>query len=150
MSETQDIGAQQSLKGRCLCGSVQFTATPQSRDMNACHCVMCRRWSAGPFLAVDCGDTVRYDSDDGLTFYPSSEWGERGFCRNCGTSLIWKMQGRPECHVSTQAFDDAGAFTLTSEIFVDEKPDGYAFAGDIEKMTGAEVIAAFMKEQEGA
>jgi len=28
-------------------------------------------------------------------------------------------------------------------IFIDEKPDHYAFAGDAEKMTGAEAMAKF-------
>ena len=150
MADTQEISAGKRLKGQCLCGSVRFTAVPASHDMNACHCVMCRRWTAGPYLAVDCGASVAFESDEGLTFYPSSAWGERGFCNKCGSSLIWKMQGRPECHVSAQAFEDANDFRLVSEVFIDEKPEGYAFAGNHKKMTGAEVIAAFMKEQEGA
>ncbi len=150
MADTQEISAAKRLKGQCLCGSVRFTAMPASHDMSACHCVMCRRWSAGPFLAVDCGASVEFESDAGLVYYPSSEWGERGFCSRCGSSLIWKMQGQPECYVSAQAFDDAGDFSLASEIFVDEKPEGYAFAGNAKKLTGADVIAAFMNQQEGA
>jgi hypothetical protein len=40
-------------------------------------------------------------------------------------------------------FDEPGQFTLTSEIFVDRKPGGYAFAGDHERLTEAETIAKF-------
>jgi len=44
------------MSGGCLCGAVRFTATPENRNVGACHCGMCRRWSAGPFLVLDDAD----------------------------------------------------------------------------------------------
>ncbi len=132
-----------TLSGGCLCGAVRFTAAPAKHEYGVCHCGMCRRWAAGPFLAIDCADTVRFESDAELGVYPSSEWGERGFCKACGTPLFWKMRGKDSYHVSVEAFDDESDFTFASEIFIDEKPSHYAFANDTRKMTGAEVMAAF-------
>lgn len=39
--------------------------------------------------------------------------------------------------------DNPDGVVLKQEIFIDEKPDGYAFAGETAKMTGAEVFAMF-------
>ena len=44
--------------------------------------------------------------------------------------------------VSTGAFDDGEQFSLTGEIFVDEKPSGYNFAGDHPRLTGEEFMAS--------
>ena len=43
--------------------------------------------------------------------------------------------------MSVGAFDDASEFRLTREIFIDRKPDGYAFAGDHPRWTEAETFA---------
>ncbi|BDA84444.1 aldehyde-activating protein [Aureimonas sp. SA4125] len=138
-------GAGSSLSGGCLCGSVRFTATVAAHEFAACHCSICRRWSGGVFLAVDCA-SLTIENDEGLGIYRSSDYGERGFCKTCGSNLIWRMQDGSAAVVSFQALDEPSGFTFASEIFVDEKPDVYAFANPTKKMTGAEFIAAFAGE----
>jgi hypothetical protein len=133
--------------GGCLCGSVRFEASPLRLDMDACHCSMCRRWSGGVFMAVPCGDGVAFQSAATLGIYRSSEYGERLFCRECGSSLIWRLQDGSSAAVALQAFDDLSGFVFVEEIFVDEKPDHYAFANETRKRTGAEVMAQFANEQ---
>ena len=132
-----------TLSGGCLCGAVRFTAAPASHNYGICHCDMCRRWTAGPFMAIECGDTVKFESDADLALFASSAWAERGFCKKCGTSLFYKLAGKDEYIVSTEAFDDTSDFQLVSEIFIDEKPAHYSFANNTRKMTGAEAMAAF-------
>ena len=39
------------------------------------------------------------------------------------------------------ALDDTAGITLTSEMFVDEKPEAYALVGDHERITGAQAKA---------
>jgi hypothetical protein len=137
------------LAGGCLCGAVRFTAAPAKHDYGICHCSMCRRWAAGPFMAIECDGTVKFEKDADLRLYQSSEWAERGFCKKCGTPLFWRMRGKDCYAVSAEAFDDTSDFKLVSEIFIDEKPAHYAFANDTKKMTGAEVMAAFAAGQNG-
>ena len=132
-----------ALKGRCLCGAVAFTATPEAMEMALCHCAMCRRWAGGPMMAVTCGSDVAVTGEENLGVYQSSDWGERCFCSTCGATLFWRMRDGSHTAISAQAFEDPAAFALTTEIFIDEKPDNYAFAGETHKMTGAEVIAMF-------
>jgi hypothetical protein len=129
--------------GSCLCGAVRFTASPQDHEFGACHCSMCRRWSAGPFLSVECGGTVVIEDSACVGFYRSSEWAERGFCTRCGTPLFYRLVGQTFYAVSLEAFDDRSNFQFASQIFIDEKPTYYDFANATKTMTGAEVFAAF-------
>ncbi|MBE7186270.1 MAG: GFA family protein [Methylobacterium mesophilicum] len=133
------------LSGGCLCGAVRFTAIPKNDEMGVCHCGMCRRWTGGVFMAVDC---EVLDIEDGakLGVYRSSDYGERVFCAVCGSSLFWRMQDGSHSVVALQAFDDPSRFRFTSEIFVDEKPATYAFANETKKMTGSEFVAAMTGE----
>lgn len=135
--------------GQCLCGAVRFSAVPSKAETGVCHCNMCRRWTAGPFFAVDCDDSLVFQAQDTLDFYRSSDWGERGFCRNCGTPLIWRLHETRHASVSLTAFDEIDDMVFTAEIFIDEKPDIYAFANATKKMTGAEVFAMFVDGQDG-
>ncbi|NWH08975.1 MAG: GFA family protein [Alphaproteobacteria bacterium] len=137
-----------TLSGRCLCGAVTFTAEPRALHMDSCHCSMCRRWSAGPLFAVDVGTSLKIADGAKLGVYGSSDWAERCFCSVCGSTLFWRMRDGSFTGVSAQAFDDPGIFEFTTEIFVDEKPANYAFAGERKRMTGAEVLAAFSKQSE--
>jgi len=131
------------LAGGCLCGAVRFTATPHGRAFGACHCGMCRRWTAGPFLAVECDGAVEIENDASLGVYRSSEWAERCFCARCGTPLFYRMVGKEFYAVSLEALDDRANFAFASQIFIDEKPPYYDFANATKNVTGAEVFAAF-------
>ncbi len=125
--------------GRCLCGAVRFTATEVEHHHHACHCEMCRRWSAGPFLGAT-AHGVEFEGEDQLARYASSKWAERGFCRTCGTTLFYFLRPTQTYTMSVCAFDDQRPFALTLEIFIDRKPDGYAFAGEHPRWTEAETL----------
>ena len=58
--------------GQCLCGDVRFEATIAAMDMGACYCSMCRRWTGGVFLAVQCTG-IKIADPDALAVYASSE-----------------------------------------------------------------------------
>ena len=128
------------MSGHCLCGAVRFKAIPEKQEMGVCHCAMCRRWTGGTFMAVGCSQ-VDVEDDTEIGVYTSSDWGERGFCRKCGTTLFWRMRDGSHVSVAAQAFDDPGVFRFTSEIFVDEQPKNYAFKNETTRMTGPELIA---------
>ena len=38
-------------RGKCFCGAVEFTVTAEPAAMGYCHCSSCREWSAGPVNA---------------------------------------------------------------------------------------------------
>ena len=57
--------------------------------------------------------------------------------------------GREMYGVSAGLFDNAAGLTLTSESYIDRKPEGFSYAGDHQRITEAQVnefIAAFVAE----
>ncbi|MCA9720135.1 MAG: GFA family protein, partial [Myxococcales bacterium] len=103
---------------------------------------MCRRWSAGPFLAVHSDGPARFSRDEGLTWYRSSRWAERGFCSRCGASLFWRLANRPDTlAASVEALDAPERLALDRHIYIDAKPDRYDFADARPRVTEAELMA---------
>lgn len=127
--------------GRCLCGAVTFTAKAVDTHVHSCHCNKCRKWSGASALAANVGD-IAFSGEDSIERYDSSSWAERGFCKRCGTHLFYRLKEADQYVVWMGAFDDPAPFQLVGEIFVDEKPPGYEFAGDHPRMTGAEFMAS--------
>jgi hypothetical protein len=101
---------------------------------------MCRRWATGPLMVVR-AEGVEFSGVEDLARYRSSEWAERGFCKKCGSSLLYFLVPAKQSFLSVGALDDSSALTLGSEIFIDHKPASYEFAGEHGKMTEAEVLA---------
>jgi hypothetical protein len=136
--------------GRCLCGAVTVTATAVDPHVHACHCAMCRRWNGGPAMASNCGTTVEIAGAENVTAYRSSAWAERAFCKTCGTNLFYRVVESDELIVNVGIFDDQSGLELAGEIFVDEQPGWYGFAGERNRMTGAEVFAMFAPKEDEA
>ncbi len=132
------------LTGQCLCGAVRFTAQNVESEVHACHCTTCQRWFGGPALGISVG-SVAFDDRDAIGTYDSSDWAERGFCRNCGSSLFYRLKEQDHYILFAGSFDDQSGLTLAGEIFIDEKTAGYDFAGTHGRLTGAEFMASLQQ-----
>ena len=131
-----------NVTGRCLCSRVRYVAQDVETDIHSCHCGMCRRWSGGPVFAAGVA-SVSFEGEENLTRYASSDWAERGFCKNCGTNLFYHLK-QPDHYVMwISTMDDLAPFKLTGEIYIDDKPDFYDLAGDHPRLTGEEFLATF-------
>lgn len=136
------------MQGKCMCGAVAFSVSVPNMEVGVCHCSMCRKMSGGVFMAVGYEGDIECSDPASLAFYTSSDWGERGFCKQCGSTLFWRTRDKAHGVVSIQALDDPENPILNSEIFIDEKPDFYGFCQETKTMTGAEVFAAFAPKDE--
>ena len=76
-----------------------------------------------------------------VAIYKSSEWGDRQFCRECGTHLFYSAPAFGYFGVSAGTINDLDGLALTTEIFIDCKPDAYEFANPTRKLTEAEFLA---------
>ncbi len=130
-------------KGHCLCGAVKIYVPAMSRKLGACHCEMCRRWTGGPLLALDCGNEINFEGDENIGIYQSSDWAERGFCKRCGTNLFYKLNANNQYFMLAGIFENLEEVEFDHEVFIDEKPTYYEFANETLAMTGAEVIARY-------
>ena len=127
--------------GRCLCGAVSYTAQDVETDLHVCHCNMCRRWNGGPAFAVSVG-RITFQGVEHIARYDSSQWAERGFCKQCGSNLFYRLKESDHHVVWLGSFDEQAPFQLSDEIFVDEKPASYALAGTHRRLTGEEFMAS--------
>ncbi len=133
--------------GKCLCGAIELEVELSNTEMAACHCSMCRTWSGGPMLAVDCGDSLKVSDEAAVKRYQSSEWAERGFCADCGTHLFYYLIANNQYHLPAGLLETQSNYSFTHQIFIDEKPDYYSFSNETQNMTGTEVFAYFENEQ---
>ncbi len=133
------------LQGHCMCGAVTVSMTPARPALGACHCDMCRRWTSSALMTIPAAPG--YAALGPVKTYVSSDWAERAFCADCGSALWYRITAPGKMHGQVQMaaglFDNAGGTKLGLELYVDRKPEGYAFAGEHRQMTEADVMAAF-------
>ena len=130
-------------RGACLCGAVTVAVELNKTDFDACHCGMCRKWGGGPALTVDGGKNISFTGKEFITTYSSSAWAERGFCKNCGTHLFYRLKNSDYCNLPLGLLDQVDHFKFHLQIFIDSKPGNYEFANQTETMTEAQVLAKF-------
>jgi hypothetical protein len=126
--------------GACLCGAVRLTARGLSDGLGACHCKRCQRWSGSALVVVSVPeDGLTVEGRESVTVFESPK-AERAFCARCGSALWFRYHDRPDApyDVCVGGLDDANGLPLKIEIYVDLKPDGYAFAGGHRRETGAQ------------
>lgn len=136
------------MRGRCLCGKVSVEAEPPEHQAHACHCTMCRRWTGSALICVTVPESaIRVEGREHIRTIQSSDWAERAWCDGCGSGLWYRitMEGplNGTYEIPLGLFDDPDGVPLVKEIYIDRKPDGYAFAGTHKTMTEAEVEAMF-------
>lgn len=130
-------------QGRCLCGAVKVVAQALNRKVGTCHCKMCRQWGGGPLFAADCGTEVRFEGQQNIAVFSSSEWAERGFCNVCGTHLFYRLTENQQHFMPVGLFEESDRIFFDHQVFIDEKPEFYCFANETQNMTGAELFAQF-------
>lgn len=139
--------------GQCLCGAVRFVAAEVPSHLHACHCSMCRRSSGSVGLSVKVPHAaMRIEGAEHVSSYVSSDWAARSFCTRCGSGLWYRLtQPDPvtaDYYLSAGILDDLAGLTLDREIYIDCKPDAYAFAGAHSRLTGAEFEATLTANPE--
>jgi hypothetical protein len=133
--------------GGCLCGAVRFDARNVPDTYGICHCPMCRRWAGSALVEVSVKtDDLTWHGAEHIATRNTSDWAERAWCRECGTGLYFRQTKEGKWFGATDLpigiFDDANGFTLSHEIFIDHKPDSFAYVGKGHKqLTRADVLA---------
>lgn len=109
------------VRGGCLCGAVRFEIDLPSKWCAHCHCSMCRRAHGAGYVTwvgFDSGHFKLLSGDHHLKWYESSPGARRGFCRECGSAMLFESARWPdETHVALGCIEDA----------IDRVPEANAF-----------------------
>ncbi|WP_350335280.1 GFA family protein [Coralliovum pocilloporae] len=118
--------------GQCLCGAVKLSASGPFREVIACHCKQCRRWTGYYWGAtsVYCDNLSIDEGEEQIAWYQSSDVARRAFCRCCGSSLFYHRSDQAEdaehtISISPGLFDDPSGFRHGSQIHCEDAGDYY-------------------------
>ena len=136
-------------EGGCLCGAVRFTARLTGTNFGVCHCEMCRKWTGSALMGVTVPvENVSWTGDDHIARRQTSAWAERAWCRECGSGLYYRITAEGPMSLNYELpvgiLDDVNGLSLVNEIYIDEKPDCFSYAGAGRNvLTRAEVRSRF-------
>ncbi len=114
---------EERIEGGCFCGCVRYHLVKDRYPSANCHCSMCRRISAAPFVSwmaipLLCFEYTRGQPKE----LNSSSHGTRYFCEKCGTPLACILEEYPEkINVTICSLDEPQNFKPKAEIYVDDK-----------------------------
>ena len=105
--------------------------TGEPTPVTYCHCSKCRRWHGhvGAYTAV-VREGFRLVEERGLKWYVVNETVRRGFCGECGSSLLWDEEGEPRMSICAGTMDAPTGLTSKAHIYVGSKGDYYPLADD--------------------
>ena len=112
--------------GSCNCGAVRFRTHGPLRGVIYCHCSQCRKQTGHYYAATNVPDAnITIDGGDNLTWYESSGFARRGFCRTCGSAMFWKPLDHAYVSVLAGLFDEPADLSGLCHIFMADKGGYY-------------------------
>jgi hypothetical protein len=132
--------------GGCLCGAVRYTIDTENTGLSGCSCEQCRRHTGSLLVALDMPYEAVTFTKGRPAVYTSSSWAERGFCRDCGSTLFYrvtsgKMAGSTSMAAGT--LDSLEGMRVEHEVFADGAGGAYALAGEHERLSGEETMKKY-------
>ena len=122
------------ITGGCYCGAVRYQVTGKLTHVTYCHCSKCRRWHGhfGAYTAADRGDFALVEAR-GLTWHTVSPTVKRGFCGECGSSLLFDESTMAKISICAGTIDAPSGVREKNHIFVGSKGDYYELADELPK-----------------
>jgi hypothetical protein len=118
--------------GGCFCGAITYEARGPLTQVTYCHCSKCRKWHGhvGAFTAVD-REAFRVTEARGLKWHVVSPTVKRGFCVECGSSVLFDEATLPKMGICAGTLDPPTGIREKAHIYVGSKGDYYEIAGSL-------------------
>lgn len=141
----------QPIAGSCLCGAVQFTATPPANWCAHCHCTYCRRANGAPFVTwagFPEGQVRVVKGEEHLQQFKATPQATRTFCRTCGTQLFFRGERWPgEIHVTRASLEDGADLVPTAHVFFSDKAPWLEVQDHLSRRGGESGVELLAEEQ---
>jgi hypothetical protein len=130
-----------NVKGRCLCGQINFALNAEPLTARVCWCRDCQYLGAGTGMAnVGFPSSTLVISGPIAWFKSMADSGnemERGFCPTCGTPLLSKTNARPHLvFIRAGALDDPEILAPEVTIWTKSAPSWACFDPGIPTVEG--------------
>jgi hypothetical protein len=99
-----------AVAGGCQCGAVRYRVEGALTNAHICHCRMCQKAAGNFFMPLANAQNDQFVVTRGeISWFDSSDRVRRGFCRDCGTPLIYKSIDARHLNVTIGSLDDPAA-----------------------------------------
>jgi hypothetical protein len=113
--------------GSCLCGVVEFSANLPSKWCAHCHCSMCRKTHGAGYvtwIGFEQDQVWFTHGEDQLNWFESSPGAQRGFCRQCGSSIFFRSERwTGELHIAVGCLNGEIDRQPQANVFFDQHVD---------------------------
>ncbi len=103
--------SEQSINGSCLCGAIKYRITGPIKVFQYCHCSRCRKFTgsahaANLFVPPEQFSWTQGEASLGRYEHPDAKYFATTFCKQCGSSMPWAVQGGKNIVVTAGTLDE--------------------------------------------
>lgn len=129
---------EKTVKGSCLCGKVTYEIQGPFKIFQYCHCSRCRKFtgsahSANLFVPPERFHWLTGEEWVGRFELPEAKYFATAFCKNCGSSLPWHVQGGRNVVVTAGTLDEDPGIKPQHNVFCGSGAEWYEDAGTLMK-----------------
>ena len=114
------------IKGKCLCGRVEYEIENKFDQFYICHCEQCRKITGSAYASNLFGDPRQFNIISGSQDIKRFDYNERGFtkafCTECGSGVPYLNSSGKAIVVPAGTLDAEPVFNDKKIIFYKEKP----------------------------
>lgn len=137
------------MKGKCLCGQVEFQLKGELPNLYQCHCTLCKKAtgsSSCSAVVIDEHNIEWLNGSENINSYTNENGFRTDFCKTCGSPVPNKMNIGPYVWVPAGLLESPVGGKVAAHIFMESKAsweEEAEHAHHYEK--GPEDVHAFMK-----
>lgn len=122
------------MKGSCLCGAVAYEVEPPFRLFQYCHCSRCRKFSGAAhstyiYVAPEQFKWTKGEANVGRFEKPEAKYFATCFCKTCGSSLPWMVQGGKNLVIPAGTLDEDPEILPQQSIYWESRAHWYIEPG---------------------
>jgi len=108
---TNQLMTEKKYKGSCLCGSITYEISGPFNVFQFCHCSRCRKFTgsahaANLFVSPEHFNWTSGEELLGRYEEVNAKYFATNFCKSCGSSMPWAVQGGRNIVVTAGTLDD--------------------------------------------